>query len=136
MEYPRIINLPKIPDPRGSLSFIESSNHIPFEINRVFYIYDVPGGASRGAHAHRVLYQFIIAVSGSFEVFVTDGIKESTYLLKRPYEGLLIPPGIWCEIRDFSSGACCLVLASHPYEEEDYIREYDDYLIYKSEKHD
>lgn len=136
MDAPRIINLPKIPDERGNLSFIEGERHIPFSISRVFYIYDVPGGANRGAHAHRWLHQFIIAAGGSFEAKITDGTSSSSYLLKRPYEGLYVPPGYWCELCDFSSGACCLVLASHPYDEADYIRDFNEYLTYKTDNHD
>lgn len=119
-----VIKLPKITDPRGNLTFIEGGNHIPFPIERVYYLYDVPGGAERGGHAHKCLEQLIIAISGSFDVVLDDGCKQKTVQLNRSYHGLRICPMIWREIDNFSSGAVCLVLASRPYEEDDYYRDY------------
>lgn len=119
-----VFNLPKITDPRGNLTFIEGGNHIPFPIERVYYLYDVPGGAERGGHAHKCLEQLIIAISGSFDVVLDDGCKQKTVQLNRSYHGLRICPMIWREIDNFSSGAVCLVLASRPYEEDDYYRDY------------
>ncbi|MBQ3805637.1 MAG: WxcM-like domain-containing protein [Prevotella sp.] len=127
----KIIRLPQEEDPRGSLTYIYENQQVPFPIRRVFYIYDVPAGKDRGAHAHRECWQFIIAASGALEVYVSDGENEKTYTLNRPYQGLLIPPGIWAQEREFSSGALCLVLASHEYSEADYIRSYSDYLDYR-----
>lgn len=127
----KIIRLPQEEDPRGSLTYIYENQQVPFPIRRVFYIYDVPAGKDRGAHAHRECWQFIIAASGALEVYVSDGENEKTYTLNRPYQGLLIPPGIWAQEREFSSGALCLVLASHEYSEADYIRNYSDYLDYR-----
>lgn len=126
----KILNLPKIADHRGNLSFIESNNHIPFDIKRVYYLYDVPGGSERGGHAHRKLHQFIIAMSGSFDVVVNDGINHFRYHLNRSYYGLYMPNMIWRELDNFSSGSVCLVLASQPYQENDYIRTYEEYLQY------
>lgn len=126
----RIIDFPKICDPRGNLSFIEGGRHIPFSIKRVFYIYDVPGGECRGGHAHRECSIVIIAVSGSFELRLTDGINEKTVLLNRSNRGVLIPPGIWDTMHEFTTGTVALALASHPYEEEDYIRDYDEFVEY------
>ena len=127
----KIIRLPQEEDPRGSLTYIYENQQVPFPIRRVFYIYDVPAGKDRGAHAHRECWQFIIAASGALEVYISDGENEKTYTLNRPYQGLLIPPGIWAQEREFSSGALCLVLASHEYSEADYIRSYSDYLDYR-----
>jgi dTDP-4-dehydrorhamnose 3,5-epimerase-like enzyme len=124
----RILNLPKVYDPRGSLSFVYNNEHIPFKVARTFFTYDVPGGQDRGAHAHIETHQFLVAVMGAFDVRVTDGIQSKTFRLERAYYGLYIPPMIWAEQLQFSSGGICLVLASHPYEEKDYIRKYDDYL--------
>lgn len=115
-------------DRRGNLSVAENGFNIPFDVKRVYYLYDVPGGASRGGHAHKALYQLIVAVSGSFSVLLDDGKNKKTFMLNRPYQGLLVVPGIWREIDDFSSGSVCLVLASEKYDEGDYIRDYDDYL--------
>jgi len=123
-----LVQLPKISDPRGNLSFIESGNHIPFEIQRAYYLYDVPGGSERGGHAHKELHQLIIAVSGSFDVQLDDGREQLSSRLDRPYTGLYICPMIWRTINNFSSGAVCLVLASHRYEESDYYREYDEFI--------
>jgi dTDP-4-dehydrorhamnose 3,5-epimerase-like enzyme len=123
-----LIELPKIVDPRGNLSFIEGGRHVPFEIRRVYYLYDVPGGEARGGHAHRELNQLLIAASGSFTVVLDDGHGQQRITLNRPDRGLRITPGIWRELEDFSSGAVCLVLASHPYDEADYIRDYEEFL--------
>lgn len=120
----RIIELPKIEDRRGNLTFIENGKHIPFDSKRVYYLYDVPGGGSRGGHAHKTLKQFIIAVSGSFDVILDDGITRKKFFLNRSYYGLYIPSMIWREIENFSSGSVCLVLASDFFEEEDYFRDY------------
>lgn len=124
----KLIDLRKISDPRGNLTVIEGSEDIPFDIKRVYYLYDVPGGESRGAHAHKQLYQLLIAANGSFSVTLDDGTDKITYNLKRPYVGLLIVPGIWRDLDDFSSGSVCLCLASEHYEEEDYIRKYDEFV--------
>ncbi|MCB0279619.1 MAG: WxcM-like domain-containing protein [Calditrichaeota bacterium] len=126
----RIIELPKISDFRGNLSFIEGSKHIPFEIKRVYYLYDVPGDAIRGGHAHKQLEQLIIAVSGSFDVVINDGHNEKRFHLNRSYYGLYFPNLLWRSLDNFSSGAVCLVLASEYYEESDYIRDYNNYLTY------
>jgi mannose-6-phosphate isomerase-like protein (cupin superfamily) len=125
-----IISLPRIEDRRGNLSVIEG-DILPFEMKRVYYLYDVPGGAERGGHAHKNLRQFLIALSGSFEVVLNDGSNEEIVTLNIPNKGLLIPTGIWRELRNFSSGSVCLVIASEVYAEEDYIREYDEFLTYK-----
>lgn len=124
----RIIDLPKIPDDRGNLTFIESERHIPFEIRRVFYLYDVPGGAMRAGHALKTCEQFLVAMSGSFDVILDDGMSKERYHLNRSYYGLYIPPLTWREIDNFSSGSVCLALASSYYVESDYFREYTDFL--------
>ena len=123
----REIELPRIQDRRGNLSFIEGASHIPFDIRRVFYLYEVPIGAGRGGHAHLKLEQFIIAMSGSFEVVVDDGAGKKRVHLNRAYTGLYLCPMIWAELDNFSSGSVCMVLASDRYDESDYIREYDAY---------
>ncbi|WP_082641828.1 MULTISPECIES: sugar 3,4-ketoisomerase [Stutzerimonas] len=123
----RIIDLPRILDPRGNLTFIESGNHIPFDIKRVYYLYDVPGGAHRGGHAHRQLSQLIIAMSGSFDILLDDGRTRFKYHLNRSYYALYVPPMMWREIDNFSSGSVCMVLASHFFEEADYYRDYDEF---------
>jgi hypothetical protein len=117
-----LISLPKVNDDRGNLTFCQDLQHVPFDIRRVFYLYDIPGGSGRGAHAHKECYQFLVAVCGSFEVVMNDGEVRRHVQLNRPYIGLMIPPGIWAEEVNFSSGAICLVLASHLYDEQDYIR--------------
>lgn len=127
----KLIDLRKIQDPRGNLTPIEGGVDIPFEIKRVFYQYDVPGGDSRGAHAHIKDQQFLIAVSGAFEVFVDDGVNKKVFTLNRPYYGLLVPPGIWSAEQEFSSGSVCLVLTDNGYDAADYIRDYDEFLAYK-----
>ena len=119
-----IIELPKIHNRAGNITPIEELKNIPFNINRVFYLYDIPGGESRGAHSHIKCHQFLVAASGSFHVFMDDGINKKTVILNQPYFGLHIPSGIWANELNFSSGAICLVLASHKYDESDYIREY------------
>lgn len=124
----RIIELPKIQDPRGNLTFIENSCHIPFDIKRVYYLYDVPGGSDRGSHAHRNLHQFIIAMSGSFDVVLDDGRQKKRFQLNRSYYGLYVCPMMWRYLDNFSSGSVCLALVSEKYTEDDYIREYDTYL--------
>lgn len=123
----KIIQLPKEEDPRGSLSYIYGEQHFPFPIRRVFYIYDVPAGKDRGAHAHRECWQMVIAASGAFDVYLYDGHEERTVTLNRPYEALLVPPGIWMHEQSFTSGALCLVLASHDFSESDYIRDINAY---------
>ena len=123
----RMIQLPRIADPRGNLTFIESHQQVPFDIRRVYYLYDVPGGSERGGHAHKQLRQLIIALSGSFDIQLDDSLNRRTYHLNRGYEGLLICPMIWREINNFSSGAVCLVMASEPYDESDYYRNYDEF---------
>ena len=128
-----VIGLPKIKDPRGNLTFVENNKHIPFEVKRIFYLYDIPGGESRGAHAHKECHQFLIATSGAFHVLLNDGISTKTVELNRPYIGLHIPPGIWASEINFSSGSNCLVLASHEYDESDYIRDYNIYKKMKGE---
>jgi hypothetical protein len=124
----QIIELPKINDPRGNLTFIETDKHIPFNIQRVFYLYDVPGGASRAGHALKTCQQFLIAMSGSFDVVLDDGYKQKKFHLNRSYYGLYICPMIWREIDNFSSGSVCMVLASAFYNENDYYREYQEFL--------
>ncbi len=124
----RIIELPKIADVRGNLTFIEGTRHLPFEIKRVYYLYDVPGGATRAGHAHKTLQQFLIAMSGSFDVTLDDGERREKFHLNRSYNGLYIAPMVWREIDNFSSGSVCMALASDFYEEEDYYREYPDFL--------
>ena len=124
----RILDLPKITDPRGNLTFIEGMRHVPFDIKRVYYLYDVPGGADRGAHAHRKLHQFIIAMSGSFDVVLDDGDRKRRFHLNRSYFGLYLCPMMWRELDNFSSGSVCMVLASRPYDESDYIRDHKEFL--------
>lgn len=125
------IKIPKIDDPRGNLSVIEK-NILPFEIKRVYYLYDVPAGAERGGHAHIRLQQFLVALSGSFDVILNDGNVENIVTLNKPFEGLLINQGIWRELRNFSSGAVCLVIASDVFDEEDYIRDFNQFLKSKN----
>ena len=118
-------------DRKGNITVVENKEDIPFEVRRTYYLYDVPGGESRGGHAHRELSQLIIAASGSFTVTLDDGKAKRTFVLNRPYQGLYIVPGIWRTLDDFSTGAVCLVLASHGYDEADYIRDYDEFIKYK-----
>ena len=122
-----IIELPKIIDNRGTLTFIEGKKHIPFEIKRVFYLYDVPGGATRAGHALKKCHQFLIAMSGSFDVILDTGNEKTRFHLNRSYYGLYIPPKVWREIDNFSSGSVCAVLASEPYDANMYYREYEDF---------
>jgi dTDP-4-dehydrorhamnose 3,5-epimerase-like enzyme len=122
-----IINLPKIHDPRGNLSFIEEENHFPFKIKRAYWIYDVPGGETRGGHAFIEQHEMIIALSGSFDVIIDDGMERKVVSLNRSYYGLYIPPGIWREMENFSTNSLAMVLSSTGFSEEDYIRDYDDY---------
>lgn len=116
---------------KGNISVVENRKTVPFDVKRVFYLYDVPGGESRGGHAHKALSQLIVAASGSFTVTLDDGSVRRTFTLNRPYQGLYIVPGIWSTLEDFSSGAVCMVLASEGYDEEDYIRDYEEFLVYK-----
>jgi hypothetical protein len=124
----QLIELPKINDPRGNLTFVEGGEHIPFEVKRVFYLYDVPGGAERAGHALKTCHQFLIAMSGSFDVILYDGKEKRRLHLNRSYYGLHIPPMIWREMDNFSSGAVCLALASTKYDAADYYRDYNEYL--------
>ena len=124
----RIIELPKIADPRGNLTFIEGNTQIPFDIKRVYYLYDVPGGGERGGHAHKELRQLIIAMSGSFDVILDDGENKKRVHLNRSYQGLFVCPMIWRELDNFSSGSVCLVLASNLYSEDDYFRDKHDFM--------
>lgn len=119
-------------DRKGNLTVVENNKEVPFEVHRTYYLYDVPGGESRGAHAHRELSQLIIAASGSFTVTLDDGKVKRTFVLNRPYQGLYVVPGIWRTLDDFSSGAVCLVLASQGYDTGDYIRDYNDFIRYKN----
>ena len=124
----KILDLPIIHDPRGNLTFIEGHVHVPFDIKRVYYLYDVPGGSERGGHAHKNLNQFIVAISGSFDVLLDDGQNKKRIHLNRSYNGLYICPMIWRELDNFSSGAVCMVLASMKYDEDDYYREYPEFM--------
>jgi dTDP-4-dehydrorhamnose 3,5-epimerase-like enzyme len=128
IELCKIVDLPKIADPRGNLTFIEGGNHIPFDIQRVYYLYDVPGGGERGGHAHKGLQQLIIAMSGSFDVVLDDGRKKKRVHLNRSYNGLYVCPMIWRELDNFSSGSVCMVLASSKYDEDDYYRNYAEFI--------
>ena len=128
LKQSKIIDLPKISDQRGNLTFIEGSRHVPFDIKRVYYLYDVPGGSERGAHGHKELHQLMIAMSGSFDVTLDDGNNRRKFSLNRPYYGLYVPPMTWRELDNFSSGAVCMVLASDVYDESDYFREYSDFI--------
>lgn len=123
-----VIDLPKIHDPRGNLTFIEGGNHIPFDIQRVYYLYDVPGGSDRGAHAHKSLSQFIVAMSGSFDVVLDDGADKKRFHLNRSHFGLYVCPMMWRYLDNFSSGAVCMVLASTKYDESDYYRDYAEFM--------
>lgn len=130
----RIIELPKVVDVRGNLSFIEGGMHIPFDIARVYYLYDVPGGSDRGSHAHKNLHQFIVAMSGSFDVVLDDGVEKKRFHMNRSYSGLYVCPMMWRYLDNFSSGAVCMVLASARYDEADYIRNYEDFLSMARQK--
>lgn len=124
-----LLDLPIVHDARGNLTFIEGGRHVGFEIARVYYLYDVPGGAERGGHAHKTLHQLLIAMSGSFDVKLDDGRDSDRCHLNRPYRALYIPPMVWREMDNFSSGSVCLVLASAPFDESDYLRDYDAFRI-------
>ena len=124
----RLIELPKISDPRGNLTFVEGGGHIPFDIRRVYYLYDVPGGATRAAHGHKTLSQLMIAMSGSFDVTLDDGRNKRKFHLNRSYYGLYLPPMIWRDLDNFSSGSVCMVLASDVFDEADYFRDYQQFL--------
>lgn len=126
-----LIHLQKIGDRKGHITPLENDQDLPFSVKRVFYLYDIPGGESRGAHAHKECHQFVIAASGAFEIMLDDGRVQRQVQLNRPYIGLHIPPGIWASEINFSSGAICLVMASQGYQAEDYIRDYDDFISYK-----
>ena len=130
----RVVELPRHRHANGSLSVVENDGSVPFDVRRVFYLYDVPGDSSRGGHSHRVAEEFIVAASGSFDVTLTDGHDTRTYSLNRPYRALYIPAGIWRNIDNFSSGSVCLVLTSLPYDEEDYVRDYDIFKQLPAEK--
>ncbi len=126
-----ILHLPKIENRAGNITPLENWKHIPFEVKRIYYLYDIPGGAARGGHAHKKLHQLIIAASGSFDVLLDDGMNKKVVNLNRPYLGLYLVPGLWRELLAFSSGSICLVLASEHYDEDDYIRLYKQFLNYK-----
>ena len=128
VENCKIIHLPKVADARGNLTYIEGESHVPFSIKRVFYLYDVPGGSDRGGHALKTCHQFLIAISGSFDAILDDGRDRRRFQLNRSYYGLHIPPLVWRELDNFSSGAVCLVLASECYSEQDYYRDYREFL--------
>lgn len=134
LERCRILDLPKISDPRGNLTFVEGGQQIPFAIQRVYYLYDVPGGAERGGHAHRDLHQLIIAMSGSFDVLLDDGSSKRRVHLNRSYVGLYVCPMIWRELDNFSSGSVCMVLASNRYDESDYYRNYAEFLAARAKR--
>jgi dTDP-4-dehydrorhamnose 3,5-epimerase-like enzyme len=131
LEECRIIDLPKIADPRGNLTFVEGSRHVPFTIRRAYWIYDVPGGESRGGHSYKTLQELIIAVSGSLDVVIDDGREKKVIPLNRSYFGLYVPHGIWRELVNFSTNSLCMILASEVYREEDYIRDYRQFLASK-----
>lgn len=120
-------------DRKGNLTVVENRETLPFDVKRVYYLYDVPGGESRGAHAHRKLEQLIVAASGSFKVTLDDGRSKRSFFLNRPYQGLYVKPGLWRDLGDFSSGAVCMVLASEVYQKEDYIRNYDEFLVFRKD---
>ena len=131
MDKPRIIDLPKFLDARGNLSFIEQNNHIPFKIRRTYWLYDVPGGECRGGHAYKENQEFIVALSGSFDVVLDDGCTKNVYTLNRSYYGLYVPKGLWREMENFSTNALAMVLSSTDYDADDYIRDYDEFLMLK-----
>ena len=132
-DKPRIINLPKIEDPRGNLSFIEEENHIPFLIERVYWIYDVPGGQMRGGHAFKKQQELIVALSGSFDVVMDDGREKQTFHLNRSYYGLFIPSGYWRQLENFSTNSLAVILSSTRYEEFDYIRDYPEFIKFRNQ---
>jgi len=128
-----VLPLSKIHNRAGNITVVEGNVNVPFSIRRIYYLYDIPGGESRGGHAHKELYQLIVAASGSFDVLLDDGVNKKVIKLNRPDYGLLVVPGIWRELFEFSSGSVCLVLASEKYDEDDYLREYDYFKTWKSE---
>jgi dTDP-4-dehydrorhamnose 3,5-epimerase-like enzyme len=128
----KIIDLPKNHQLNGNLTSITNGVEVPFDVKRIYYLYDVPGGNSRGGHAHKALHQIMIALSGSFSVTLDDGQNKKTFMLNQPYQGLLIPAGLWRDLDNFSSGSICMVLASELYDEEDYFRDYNNFLDYKN----
>ena len=130
---PKLINLPKISDPRGNISFFESNNHIPFEIKRTYWIYDVPGGEVRGSHAFKESNEFIVALSGSFDIVLNDGEKEQIYSLNRSYLGLYVPKMLWRRLENFSTNSLALIVSNVVYNEKDYIRNFDEFKTIKSE---
>jgi hypothetical protein len=130
----KIITLERHHHANGNLTVVENDNPIPFKIRRTYYLYDIPGGESRGGHSHSNLHQLLVAISGSFDVLLDDGVQQQRYTLNRPYQGLLIAPGIWRVLENFSSGSVCLCLASEHYNEDDYVREYDEFLKRTSNK--
>lgn len=127
-----VLSLNKIHNLAGNITIVEGKQNIPFSLRRIYYLYDIPGGESRGGHAHKELYQLVVAASGCFEVLLDDSVNKKVVRLNRPNYGLLIVPGIWRELFEFSSGAICLVLASHKYEEDDYLRNYDSFMNFKN----
>ena len=127
-----VVELGKIENNQGNLTVVQSNQDVPFDIKRVFYLYDIPGGEARGAHAHKQCHQFLVAVSGCFEVVLDDGVNKRTGTLNRPFYGLHIPPGIWAAEQEFSSGSVCLVMTSETFSEEDYIRDYEQFKAYRS----
>lgn len=131
MDKPRIIDLPKFLDARGNLSFVEQENHVPFKIRRTYWLYDVPGGECRGGHAYKENQEFIVALSGSFDVVLDDGSTKNIYTLNRSYYGLYVPKGLWREMENFSTNALAMVLSSTDYDADDYIRDYDEFLMLK-----
>lgn len=133
MKKPQIINLPKVVDPRGNLSFFENSNEIPFDIRRTYWIYDVPGGEIRGSHAFKESYEFIISLSGSFDVLLNDGEKTTKFSLNRSYYGLYVPNLLWRSIENFSTNSLALIVSSIPYDEKDYIRDFEEFKIIRNE---
>ena len=130
----RYLDFPKVCDPRGNLSFIEGGCHVPFAIKRIFYVYDVPGGATRGAHAHKTCTEILIPIVGSFEVHLSDGKEERIYKMDTSNRGLIVPPGLWLSTHRYTSGTVCLVLCSDYFEEEDYIRDFDDFCEWASKE--
>ncbi len=133
MTKPKIINLPKFLDTRGNLSFVEQNNHIPFAIRRTYWLYDVPGGECRGGHAYRENEEFIVALSGSFDVILDDGNEKKTFTLNRSYYGLYVPKGLWREMNDFSTNSLAMILSSTDYDANDYVRDYDEFLRLKQD---